>query len=436
MSLNHPARFATVCPALQSTSIGLRCQHASAEVRPYWLRALCITIGLLLVAYIATASAWFGVLRYRGLDQVRWIDCSWPAYWPNIATARGAFFQQQANQALREGDFSLAMRALSSGFASCSDCWEQGLLLARLYEHVGQFASADDLFANLTRRFPEHHTTIALHQHDAMLASQRFSSLHELAWANLLADSETSNSWIAPLIYTIRETTNQSTYWEDHQSEISQLSPELRALLSLALKPDNESVDSSVVRALLRPSQSPLTARLRWELFLQNGELEAAKISIKMDRGILSPFEYSLASWATLEPSVSDQLQTQYWMRTIPEDLKTEHVERLCAVAINANRLPPLFPLRMQIADQDRASLAAIWTVASARGDTVLAANLARDLDMDPDDPDNILTLANARHRLPAIAAIIAIPREVRYALIRPTNPQNGSSMNGFPTSK
>jgi len=422
MNLNDPAKFAWVCPALATSPVGLRCKHAKADVRPYWLRAIIFTTASLTLAYTAASTSWFGLLRYHGLSEVNWSDCAWPAQWANITTARGAFFRAQATEALLRNDISGAIRSLSSSVASCPDCWEDGLLLAKLYEHIGQFAAADRLFHTLTQRFPQHREIIAINHHDAMLASQRLTDLHQLSWQNLMTDPLINSSWFVPLVLTVPNLGNPALFWLEHAADIARLPQELRQLLSIVIRPPDTSFSSAVERALSTPSTSPLTARLRWEILLRAGARDAAIRSFRQDEQYLSSFEFALAQWATLDPRVSHEIYARFWERAIPASIKPYHIERLCAVALLNPRPAPLSQLRVRLDESDRSSLAALWAVSSFQGNPALARRLSNDLGLDPANTENGLTRSNALKTLPVFASIIPIPREVLYALIADQN--------------
>ena len=416
--LEVPARFAWVCPALEPTPAGLRCRHSHTQVRPYWTRAIVFTICLLSSIYIVSASAWFGVLRYRGMNEARWHDCIWPGNWPNVAQARGIFFRNLATESLNQRDLSGAIKALSSSIASFSDHWKDGILLARLYEHIGQFAAADQLFFELARKFPEHRETISIQHHDALLASQRYRDLHQLAWMNLTTAQPESWPWFVPILLTTRLLPEPEAIWVNRSAEVASLSDEQRHLLSIVAPISDVSIETIVEKVLSEPSSDPTAAHLRWELLLSVGRREAAIRSIQQDQNTLSRFEYQLAQWATLSPEVSEITFQQYWERAVPDSPSPQQIDRLLVIALKNPRAPLFDSLRAHIPDSDTASLAALWLVSSLNAPYQLPDSLVPLLPLGNDIKTNRLSFTNLREILPGLAAVLPLSREIHYAII------------------
>ena len=268
--LKDPRRFSLVCPALKTTPDGLRCHHRLEDVRPYWGRAIFAVLVAVTMAYGLVVTSVFGVVRAQGTTSARWVDCAWPANWSNLSTARAIQHRADADQMLATGDVRAAIRSLSRAVSAQPDRWADGLLLAKLYEQIGQFAASEELFQSLARRFPEHINQISAVRHDAVLASHRYDSLQELAFDRIAqSDPENSVPWVETLLLATALSDNPNAVWTRFPTHCDQLPSDHRALLAVVARaPETDTDDlipgSRLPNSSASPSkvESPLAGRL------------------------------------------------------------------------------------------------------------------------------------------------------------------------------
>ncbi len=424
--LDRPTRFQFVCPALRNTPAGWRCHHDRATVRPYWGRCILTYATLALLLWVTGATLWFGSLRIGGVHRVAWLDCVWPPRHERVGEARAEHFRNQFQHAISEGNIPAAIVALHSAFVSCDTCWRDGLVLAQIYERTGQFAAADHIFDQAEQRAPDHHTTITVARHDALLHSRRFRSLAELAWREFQHATNDRETWLVPLAHALAADPLAVKVLPP-TDERNDLTSGERALLELAANHQRPLPAFIRNQIITTPANNPTQAILRWRLLLDQGDRLAALQAINRDTATLSRFELELARWATIDPRTSAAQAAQWWLDLIPLDPAPAHIARLVAVALRSPFQVPLAALRVRLPDDDRASLAALWVLAVRQGDANLATDLLKDMGYFPEANALPLDPNALAARLPITATLLPIPREVLYALM-PSPGQAGAA--------
>ncbi len=413
--LERPTRFTWVCPALHSTADGWRCRHTRETVRPYWGRALFIYGTLLASLWVTATTAWFAALRFTGVSEVAWLDCVWPPRHEQVGAARAARFREQFTASFRRGDIPGSIVALHSAFTACETCWRDGLLLAQLYERTGQFAAADLIFDQVEQRPGVDPLLVTIARHDALLHSRRYRSLAELAWRELQPPTPTPSVWLTPLVFALQADPLASTVLP---ADLTAAVPDESQRVILELATAARITPTLRNRVLNTPMPSPALAILRWQLLLERDQRIAALNAARQDQAVLGDFETKLARWATIDPRTPPDQAAQWWTDLLPLNPTPAHIARLCAVALRSPFAVPLSPLRVQVGPRDRASLSALWVVALKQGDEGLAIKILHDLGVAGPATAVPVDAAQLQSRLPLIATLLPIPRDVLYALM------------------
>lgn len=205
---DKPARFRHVCPLLVPTKDGLRCSVNTADVRPFWGRALGWYGGTLLAIYLAGAVAVFACLRTIGYP-ISIVHVTWPGLWYRVPQARGWFFFDRSNRAFAEGKTAEGLLYLSNAYEFDPGNYAVGLTLAKNYQAARPLAS-DQIFAQLLRNHPAEHSATAQEWFRALLARGNFGKVAELARGETLADPAHAYVWMRALLFATRQTGDDS----------------------------------------------------------------------------------------------------------------------------------------------------------------------------------------------------------------------------------
>lgn len=417
MNLDRPDRFRVVCPALRPTPQGLRCHLDRENVRPFWGRSIGIYGALAFVGYLTIATMWFTLLRQQGMSHVAWLDCVLPLRHENISQARAHHFKGIAAVAIESKDMPLAIQSLSSSLASAPADWRNGLVLARLYEYTARFAEAESLYSRLLIQFPRHRDSILIAHHDSMLASQRLGSLLRLAETQLRANPGDGNPWLIP--WLLLQSANQSKPLDDvpltlNWSEM----PLVYVLFQFVTSTDSPPPAKLIHDVATTPTQSPLAARIRWELLWRSGNRELARKALIQDAILLGPFEQKLGLAITIDPRVQEINYLNFWRGFFAgTELGPNQVERIVAVSLTSTRPLPLSDLRIRIPDSDRSSLSALWVLSLYQQDSSLRQSIESLLEISQESSLTKLSSKNLATNLFLATSVLPIPREVLYAI-------------------
>lgn len=422
--LKDPRRFSIVCPALQNTPVGLRCHHRLEDVRPYWGRAIFAATIAVVILYSLGATTLFGIFRTQGMTTVRWVDCSWPGNWSNLAIARAAHHRSAAEQSLAHGDTHAAIRSLSRAVNAHPEKWRNALLLAELYESIGQFAASEEIFGSLAQKHPNQIEPITTAHHNAVIASQRFDSLQTLAFKRLLHGQPTdAENWFRTLLVATMYSEHPSSIWTQYATACDQLEADHRKLLSV-IAPPPTSTSQAMVDQLLdhRFDQHPLIP-LRWKLLQDAASFAEAKASLQQDASVLSTFEAEIARWIVDHSFTSRFVRTAEWEQIVSSATSSAELLQLCAASLDVDVLPSLNVIKSRIQDQDHQLAAVLWVTAAAGGDVDLTALMVTELESRgyANLPD--INSENLRSNLASVFAIFSIPREIQYSLLLATRP-------------
>jgi hypothetical protein len=203
LTWHRPEAFRRVCPLLKRDRAGaLRCSVDTADVRPFWGRALALSFGSALALYLAGTLAFFALQRAVGIP-VGYATIAYPPHWPRLALARSIYFTQKADRALAAGKINEAEMSLSVAVALDAGNVPAALKLALLSQHA-QPARADALYERLLRDQPAQRAVIATAWWRALLLRADFPALVPLAAAALHFDAEHEAAWLHALLFALR----------------------------------------------------------------------------------------------------------------------------------------------------------------------------------------------------------------------------------------
>lgn len=204
MHWHQPGRFRKICPLLVQTPEGWRCSVHASQVRPFWGRVVLGSavgaVGLYLVAVLVV----FAGFRWIGHVPVEFTQIAWPGHWQRVGAVQSDALFKRAMLAFREGRLNEAELALSTAQARDPNNFEAGLLLAQITMFKRSYLYADDLFANLWRRHPEHKLRTALVYHDTLLGTDRMDTLSEWAIGIASEDQQRASAWIRSALVAAR----------------------------------------------------------------------------------------------------------------------------------------------------------------------------------------------------------------------------------------
>lgn len=200
---NQPWRFRHICPDLRQTPAGLCCGVDTADVRPFWGRALAYYATGGLAAYLLIVLVAFGLLRRIGYP-VQLGDLAWPPAWHRIQESRATYFLERGTHALATGNLREALFSLNIAYELHPDNYTAGLTLARLCQ-TGQPAFSDQIYEQLLQRHPAQAPQTAQAWLRALLARGAFSQLQTLAYQRVLAEPATAAPWLHALIFASRQ---------------------------------------------------------------------------------------------------------------------------------------------------------------------------------------------------------------------------------------
>lgn len=198
-----PARFRRVCPLLVETPDGLRCSADTADVRPFWGRALGYYGGSLATVYLTAALVVFVFLRAVGYP-INILHVAWPGLWYRVPQARGWFFFERSNRAFAAGKPAEGLLYLANAYEFDPANYAVGLTLAKNYQAANSHVS-DLIFSRLVHDHPAERTTTMWEWYRALLARGDFEKINRMAHDQLLADPAHGHAWMRALLFATRQ---------------------------------------------------------------------------------------------------------------------------------------------------------------------------------------------------------------------------------------
>ncbi|MBS0663412.1 MAG: hypothetical protein JSR48_09105 [Verrucomicrobia bacterium] len=204
-----PERFRRVCPLLVHTPQGWRCSADTADVRPFWGRALGYYGGTILGTYLALALAVFIFLRAVGYP-VSIFQVAWPGSWHRVGQARGWYFTERARQAFAANRTAEAVLYLSNAYEFDPSNYAAGLTLAKVLQS-GQPIASNRIYERLYREHRPQQEATAEDWFRALLARGDFPGICALAKDRLLHDTPTASAWMRALVFASEQSASDQT---------------------------------------------------------------------------------------------------------------------------------------------------------------------------------------------------------------------------------
>jgi len=422
--LKDPRRFSIVCPALKNTAAGLRCHLPLEDVRPYWGRAFLAAMVAAIFLYILGTTTVYSVFRLQGITTVRWVDCSWPGNWSNLSVVRANHHRSAAEQSLAQSDSRAAIRSLSRAVNLQPENWRNALLLAELYESIGQFAASEEIFGSLAQKHPDQIKQISAAHHDAVLASQRFDSLQALAFDRLLrGESTRTEDWFHTLLVATMLSDNPNTIRTQYASECDQLSADHLQLLGVVAPPAETTKEAAINQLRNHRFEDSQLIPLRWRILHESGAVSTARDSLQQDAPSLPPFDAATARWVVSESLDSKFVTNAEWENLVASAPSSSDLLRLCAASLQVESPPSLNIIKNRIPRDDQRLSAVLWMTAAATKDTILTAVMATRLETLGFSDLPVIDSENLPSHLASICAKFSIPHEIHYALMLATRP-------------
>lgn len=272
---HRPRRFRRVCPLLVDTPDGLRCSANTAEVRPFWLRALGFYGGGALSIYLIGAVAVFGFLRTVGYP-VNIFHVVLPPMWHRVTEVRGWFFLHRSQQSFAAGRTAEGLLYLANAYQFDPNNYVAGMSLAK-HLQVGQPARSDQVFEQLMREHSDKQAGTAQDWFRALLARGSFQRIAPLARDQILARPEHGGVWLRALFFASRRTGDDAPLRELLASQQATAVPWHRAIESeLLLRAGRKNEARALLEADWPATAPAFTIYYRVNALLELGDPIAA----------------------------------------------------------------------------------------------------------------------------------------------------------------
>ena len=203
LTWHRQERFRRVCPLLQRTASGdLRCSVNTADVRPFWRRAVLLVGGTAAALYLVATLGYFSLQRVIGVP-VSYTTIAYPPHWPRLDLARSEYFAKRADRALLSGQIGDAEKSLTLAYALDPTNYPAALKLALLYQH-SQPTLSDNIYARLLHEHPARRPVTATAWYQALLLRGDFPTIVPLATTALTVDSVHEAAWTNALLFALR----------------------------------------------------------------------------------------------------------------------------------------------------------------------------------------------------------------------------------------
>ncbi|AOS45439.1 hypothetical protein Verru16b_02520 [Lacunisphaera limnophila] len=272
----QPARFRRVCPLLTETKEGWRCGVDAERVRPFWGRAALYGGAAFLSLYLAATLAVFAFLRTASYD-TSYLTVVWPPLWSELRGSQEKLYATRAQQALAKGDYAEAILALQLVCEINPQNYPAALTLATLSQIAGQPYVAEHIYARLMHEVPEQRPATAQIWIRALLARGDYPQIKPLATAMLSEDSGRREAWLHTLLFSARQTRDQSALETllNHHTDLPEWCLELARIELLLLQRHPDQALPLLTRVHGRPG-SPYLPYYQAETLMDLGRFEAA----------------------------------------------------------------------------------------------------------------------------------------------------------------
>jgi hypothetical protein len=235
---HQAARFRRVCPLLVTTPNGLRCSVNTKDVRPFWGRAFGFYGRALVASWLAAVLIVFILLRGIGYP-VHFASVAWlPARSARaqISTARGEYFFEKAQRALKANQMREGMLALSYAYQLDPHNYQAGLMLAKFWQ-AGLPAWSNQVYARLLHDDTAQSAYIAELWYRAMLARGDFAEIAQLMPGFIARDTAHAQVWMHAMFFATRHLGDTKPLLQ-LLDQGCPLAPDLRPLVEIELLVD------------------------------------------------------------------------------------------------------------------------------------------------------------------------------------------------------
>lgn len=429
-----PGRFHRVCPALVRTPEGWRCSAAPAAVRPYWGRALGVYALLIAGLYIgATGVLWLGWQRV-GYREIAYADVVWPGRWSQVKVRQAEHFRRQAAREMEDGDFSAALLSLTTAERFARGGYDDRLLLARFWAHVGNVGYGEEIVRGVMRDFPERAGATAVVWHDQLLASGQLAALADLCAYRLgEAGADAPESlWEFSLGFALDHGRLAAAMAKGRRGELARLPARIRGFITVleAWQAGDERTAGDLLAAMRFTAAEPLAIRRQVEWLARLGRTGDAGVVLNLHAAALGTFETAALRCEIDQASGDRDARRADFIGLLKGPLTPAQAGRLCGLVIawrdgaSLRRTPGFFALESLAGDAP--AQAAFWVAALACGETSLDAGAraryaaASGGGRLPDVTSLDFKKQNPGERTSPlfIASYVGLPRETVYALV------------------
>jgi len=314
-------RFRQLCPLLKKSPAGVWvCSVDTAQVRPFWGRALGVLAGGTAGLYAAAALAVFLFLHSFIGYPVHYRSVAWPPAWHQIRQARAQFFFEKAEHSFHANLPIEGIMWLSQSYELDPGNYTAGRILAQLWQNTEAEVS-DRVYRQLLRDHPAERAATAQAWFVALLARGDFATLAALAWDELHDQPAQSSVWANALLFSSRRT-GDTHYLEQAVATPAGLPPYATVLCRWELQ--IRGAPPAVIRTVLTqpiPAKSrPYVFYYRVERLLHANLAQEALQELSRCRDMLDPSDrlslyldaYAAAGWQNiLDGQVDKLLATQ-----------------------------------------------------------------------------------------------------------------------------
>lgn len=220
---SRPAKFKRVCPLLVETADGLRCSVDTANVRPFWGRALLVFGGSFAALYLGGVLVIFAFLRTVGYP-ISVVHLAWPGSWHRVGQVRGWFFLERSSRAFAAGRPAEGMLYLNNAYEFDPSNYTVGFNFAQKLQ-LGHSGRADAVYRRLMQEHPAQRGITAQAWFRSMLARGDFLGVEGIARLQLTEDPTHASVWMRALIFATRELGSINTLQELLASPLPSLQP-------------------------------------------------------------------------------------------------------------------------------------------------------------------------------------------------------------------
>ncbi len=327
---HDPAKFRRVCPLLQQRPDKLwRCSVNAAEVRPFWLRAVRLYAGTLLVFLLIAVLATFGLMRGIGY-KISLRQIIWPPAWSEVARVRSLYFVEKADQAAVDGNIRESLLSLYNAYELDPGNYPIGLRLAQLWQ-VNQTEMSDNIYQRLMRDHPDYRSETARLWLRALLARGDFNSIQHLAGDRLVNEIPNNPAWLHALIFAARQLNDFTVL--DKVSQADGLPDETKSSLNLVAQLQSMSTGEQrkrLIQIILQETPDAYTTFYVGRQLLRLGYAdEALALTLRPDAQ-LAARERILLRLDSLAALRRDADRTSVFLQVLQNKPNDTTIELLC----------------------------------------------------------------------------------------------------------